>query len=263
MSVWAISTVKDEADVIVGTLRHLADEVDYILVADNGSTDGTRDLLADLSTSLPLHVLDDPEVGYYQSRRMSHLAERAAAQGATWVVPFDADELWLSWAGRIREVLPALPPANVATAQLTNHYSTSIDPPEIDPFRRMGWRARDPQPLPKVAFRWEPGAVIHQGNHGVSLPSGNSEVEALEIRHFPARTAEQFTRKARNGAEAYKHTNLPPSEGAHWRSYGALIDLHGPEALADVYRAHWWYLSPTDSGLVYDPAPYLRWQPRP
>jgi hypothetical protein len=255
-----IAMVRDEADVIAGTLHHMADEVDHLVVADNGSTDGTRDILADLVGKFPLTVLDDPEPAYFQSAKMSRLAEQAARHGATWIVPFDADEIWVSWAGRIREVLPALPPANVALAQLTNHYSTAIDPAEPDPFRRMVWRSSDAASLPKVAFRWEPGAVIHQGNHGVTLPSGRSEVDALEIRHFPYRSAEQFVRKAVNGAAAYKLTDLPVTEGAHWRAYGEIHDRLGDKGLGDVFRTHFWYLSPTDSGLVLDPASYLRWR---
>lgn len=263
MATFGIAMVRDEADVIGGTLRHMADEVDHLIVADNQSTDGTRDILSDLASILPLTVLDDPEPAYYQSSKMSRLAEQAARQGATWIVPFDADEIWFARSGRLREVLPVLPPANVALAQLTNHFSTAIDPDEIDPFRRIVWRQAEPASLAKVAFRWEPDAVLHQGNHGVTLPSGASEVWALEVRHFPYRSAEQFVRKARNGAEAYRATDLPESEGAHWRAYGEILDRLGEEGLANVFREHFWFLSPTDSGLVHDPAPYMRWQPRP
>lgn len=259
MTVWGVSMCKDEADVIEGTLRHMADEVDHLLVADNLSIDGTRDILAELAGALPLTVVDDPDPAHFQSRKMSALAAQAAEHGATWIVPFDADELWFARSGRLREVLPALPPANVAFASLTNHYSTAVDPEDPDPFLRMVWRSRDPLPLPKVAFRWEPGAVIHEGNHGVTFPGGQLQVEALEIRHFPYRSAEQFVRKARNGATALQRTDLPESVGAHWRSYGGLLDRFGEEGLAAVYKEHFWFLSPTDSGLVLDPAPYRRW----
>jgi hypothetical protein len=117
-----------------------------------------------------------------------------------------------------------------------------------------------------MAFRWEPGAVVEQGNHGVSLPSvpghpqHHAELGLLEVRHFPYRSAEQFTRKARNGAAAYRATNLPDTEGAHWRAYGDLLDRHGESVLHDVYREHFWFLSPVDSGLVLDPAAYRRWE---
>src|SRR4051812_46619587 len=96
--------VKDEADVIEGTIRHMADEVDQLLVADNGSTDGTRDILVKLALELQFTVVDDPDPGYEQSRKMSALAELAASHGATWIVPFDADELWLA-EDRIKTIL--------------------------------------------------------------------------------------------------------------------------------------------------------------
>lgn len=259
MTTFGVSMVRDEADVIAGTLAHLADEVDHLLVADNGSTDGTREILAELEDTLPLTVLDDPEVGYYQSRKMSALAEQAAGLGAEWIVPFDADEIWFARDERIGIVLAALP-CSIAWASLTNHFGTAVDPVDPDPFRSIVWRQAAPAPLPKVAFRWEPGAVIHQGNHGVTLPSDPAGVQILEVRHFPYRSAEQFVRKARNGAEAYRATDLPEDQGAHWRSYGDILDRFGEEGLADVYRQHFWFFSPTDSGLVHDPAPYCRWQ---
>lgn len=259
MSTWGIATVKDEVDVIAGTLRHMADEVDELLVLDNGSIDGTREVLADLKADLPLTIVDDPELGYWQSTRMSRLAATAAERGAEWIVPFDADELWVAPWGRIADVVEVVTQP-VVTAVLLNHFSTAIDPDDPDPFRRMVWRQAQSSSLPKVAFRWESGAVIHQGNHGVTLPDGRGSVPGLEIRHFPYRSAEQMVRKARNGADAYRATDLPPTEGAHWRAYGDILDRLGEEGLADVYREHFWYLSPTDSGLISDPAPYLRWQ---
>ena len=45
MITFGVSMVRDEADVIEGTLRHMADEVDELIVADNGSVDGTTDIL--------------------------------------------------------------------------------------------------------------------------------------------------------------------------------------------------------------------------
>lgn len=258
MTTIGISMVRDEADVIEGTLRHMADEVDHLIVADNRSADGTRDILGQLAGELPLTVVDDPDPAYHQSAKMSRLAERAADQGATWIVPFDADELWLA-PQRLRETLPDLD-CQIAEAVLYNHLATAIDPAGPDPFVTMQWRQREPGALPKVAFRWESGAIIHQGNHGVTLPSGGTRKQALEIRHFPARSATQFANKAINGAEAYRHTSLPETEGAHWRAYGRIFEQLGRQGLEDVYRQHWWYLSPVDAGLVHDPAPYRRWQ---
>lgn len=262
MSVVGISMVKDEADVIAGTLRHMADEVDHMVVADNGSADGTRAILNDLATVLPLTVVDDPETAYYQSAKMTALAEQAAADGAVWIVPFDADELWYSPHGRIADVLADVD-ADIVHADLFNHFATGVDPVGDDPFRTMVWRQRQPGALPKVAVRWRAGSVIHQGNHGADVPGGRPAVSGLlELRHFPYRSAAQFARKALNGAAAYAAADLPEDQGAHWRAYGLLADRYGPAVLGDVFRQHFWYLSPTDAGLMQDPAPYLRWQQR-
>lgn len=252
--------VRDEADVIEGTLRHMADEVDHLLVADNLSTDGTREILHKLAAELPLTVVDDPDPAYFQSRKMSALADLAAASGAVWIVAFDADEIWYA-PHRISDVLAGLD-CPIAHAVLYNHLRTAADVDDSDPFRSMVWRQPTPAPLPKVAFRWEPGSVIHQGNHGVTLPSGGIGVPALEIRHFPYRSAAQFVAKAVNGAAAYAATDLPEHQGAHWRAYGEVHKLLGEAGLEEVYRTHFRYESPTDAGLICDPAPYLRWQQR-
>lgn len=261
MTVFGVSMVKDEADIIEGTLRHMADEVDHLLVVDNGSTDGTRDILAHLAKLLPLTVRDDFEVGYYQSRKMTAYARIAAEMGAEWIVPFDADELWLFRGHTIAHDLKSVD-VDVVTADLFNHFPSAVDPDGKSPFETIVWRQRDPAPLPKVAFRWHPDAVIHQGNHGVDLPEGARVAPGLEIRHFPYRNAEQFVRKARNGAAAYRATTgLPQDAGQHWIGYGRIIEQFGEQTLIDdVFKRWFWALSPADMGWVMDPAPWLRWR---
>lgn len=270
MTTWAITMVRDEVDVIEGTLRHMADEgVAGILVADNRSVDGTRELLDKLTApgELPceLVVVTDDEPGYFQSRKMTALADEAHYNhGADWIVPFDADELWLA-PDRVGVVLEQLPPyVHVVRAQLFHHFRTAIDADVPDPFDSMMWRQREPAPLPKIAYRWREDAVIDPGNHGVDLVADSRGVQdgPLHVRHFPYRSEGQFVSKARNGAEAYAAAGdaIPADIGAHWRQYGTILDRLGEDGLAQVYREHFWFLAPTESGLVCDPAPYMRWR---
>lgn len=265
MTVWGIGMVRDEADIVEATIRHMAGQVDRLLVADNRSSDGTREILDQLAAELPLEVVDDGEIGYYQSRKMTDLGLRATDEGASWIVPFDADEIWQARAGRLADQLDELPAwAHIAQAALFDYVATGEDPP-APPLEAIQWRRSEATPLPKVAFRAEPGVTIHQGNHGASIPSTRTPGVAaglLVVRHFPYRSVEQFEQKVRNGLEAYQATDLPPDAGAHWRDYGAILESQGPAALAEVFTT-WFYRAnprkPIEIGderqgpLVFDP----------
>lgn len=258
MSVWAVSVVRDEADIIASTVTRILAQVDGVIVADNGSRDGTRDLLADLEdTHRHLHVHDDEEPGHYQSRKMSWLAALAAEQGAEWVVPFDADEVWYSRWGTVGDTLRALP-ANegIAPAVLYDHVTTGHDDPTIiDPTERITWRRRDPLPLHKVAVRPVARVVIEDGNHGAHYVE-RCPNPVLEVRHFPYRSGAQMMRKALNGADALAATDLPATTGQHWRDYAALIRARGEDAFVrDVYLGHFHAADPAAAGLVHDPCP--------
>lgn len=260
--VFGISMMRDEADVAEHVIQHMFEEgLDGIIVADNCSKDGTRDVLEGAKQYGNLVVQLDQELGYWQSKKMTNLAHQAAGLGADWIVPFDADEIWYSREDRVAEVLRNCG-GRVAAARLYNHFPSSIDPDDPVPFRRIVYRQLDSAGLPKVAFRYHPSVLIEQGNHGVFLDgvSRAQWVDLLELRHFPYRSAEQFVRKAKNGAEAYAATDLPPTAGAHWREYGAILERSGEQVLIEEVFEKWFHFpAPVTAGLVLDPAPFCRW----
>mgnify|MGYP001255139840 CR=1 FL=1 len=244
----AVTMVKDEADIIERTLTNMAGQVDWIIVADNMSTDGTRDILEDLTHDLPLTIVDDLEVGYHQSAKMTELAMQARLNHhAEWIVPFDADEWWYSPFGRIGDILGGLAGQwLVMEATLYDHVATGLDPlieEQPDPVERLGWRRTSPAPMPKVACRWRDDLVIEMGNHAASYVGGASKFESqLVIRHFPYRSVEQLIGKIRNGAAAYAATNMDASFGAHWRQWGEALDdpNRGEPWIEDLFRT-WYY----------------------
>lgn len=248
--------MKDEADAIGPIVEKMLAEVDDIIVADNGSTDGTRDILE----ALPVIVMDDPEVGYFQSRQMTILAQFAADKGADWVVPFDADERWYApFGGRVADLLEGLAPQWLTVeAKLYDHVATAHDSSDPNPLVRLGWRRREPLPIGKVACRCRPDLVIEQGNHSATYEGGATKfTDHLVVRHFPYRSPEQFVRKVRNGAAAYRATDLPENLGAHWRQWGDLLDAQGEEMfIAEVYRPWFFSADPgVDPKLIWDPTP--------
>ena len=273
MTTIGVTMVRDEADIIASTVRQMLRQVDAVVVADNLSTDDTRAIIEKLADEHPgrVELVDDYDPAYRQSDKMSHLAGIAHDRfAADWIVPFDADEWWYTpHAPTIAEALNNVPARwHVVPAALYDHVATALDPSDDDPVRRLGWRRSNPAPLPKVAVRWRPGLVIEQGNHGAHYedmtPAHHDTI--LVVRHFPYRSVEQLVRKVRNGAAAYRAAgdSQPAHNGAHWRQWGELLEHHGEEAIADIFRTWYWRLDPrariTIAGekqpaLIFDPAP--------
>ena len=88
---------RNEVDIIEANIRtHAALGVDAFVVMDNGSTDGTRELLASLSEEFELHIIDQPSQTYQQAKWMKQLACHARDKlNANWVISNDADEFWV------------------------------------------------------------------------------------------------------------------------------------------------------------------------
>ena len=252
-----ISMVRDEADVIDQTMINLRIQgVDRFIVLDNGSTDKTRRLL-DCSD---IEVVDDPEVGYHQDQKMARLARMAYERGATWVVPFDADEYWYSPTGTIAETLAGITD-NVVAAREFKHWPTPWDEPVDDPFKRLRFRETEPHRLHKIVFRAVSDPKVHMGNHGINYGDYDPDrpdpaLLALELRHFPYRSFSQFARKVRNGREAYEAADMHPMFGTHWREMGAYTEEQLREVWADCTAGtsfeHRWL---GHGELIEDPAP--------
>lgn len=111
LRVVAVMQVRNEAAYLPGCLDHLRPFVDGFVVLDDGSTDGTVEILEreprmlDLLRNPPVqpHVWDEPG-----NRR--RVLEAAAAQGADWVLCCDADERFeTAFLRRLRNLAAAYP----------------------------------------------------------------------------------------------------------------------------------------------------------
>jgi len=93
-TVYGILAVRDEVDIVrINVLHHLHTACDRIIVVDNGSSDGTTEVLKRLAAKLPVEWTVD-KGAFTQSEIVSALADEARAKGAEWVLPLDADEFW-------------------------------------------------------------------------------------------------------------------------------------------------------------------------
>lgn len=213
-AIWAVTMVKNEADILTQTVGHLlAQGVDRVLVADNGSSDETVDLLLGLRDKRVL-LARDTEPAYYQQAKMTLLGRYAARRGAGWIIPFDADELWFGQSASLADSLRATS-AKVARADIHNAFPVSGEPGS---FRIE----RAPHSLRKVAYRASRLALLDTGNHWVSRP-GRIDT-TFRIVHVPWRSREQLGRKLRQGRAAFSGIDVDDNVGAHWRRFGGMSD---------------------------------------
>jgi hypothetical protein len=252
--IWAVGLVRDEADIVGPAVANLLSQgVERVVVADNLSRDGTAEVLAGLAGRLPVTVLRDDLPAHYQAEKTTLLARAAARAGAGWVLPFDADEIWLAPGTTVAQWLASCD-AEVVQVPVLNHVPTAGDDvTEPDPLRRLRWRKAEPNGLHKVVFRAHPKARLEQGNHGVRRPGARRR--GLEIRHFPYRSEDQFLRKLRQGSAALAATDLDAEVGKHWRRTAGVGDEELHRLWAELLETHnlpseWWV---PRHGLVEDP----------
>jgi hypothetical protein len=218
-----VMIVRDVADLVgVNIAYHRAAGVDAVWVLDNGSTDGTSDVLAGLAATDPaVHVRAEPGP-FHQSELVGGLAAEAVADGVDWILPTDADEFWWSPDGSLRPALDAVPAGTGALAvEIVNFVQDRrVRQAEPSALRTMTWRATpfgtvaDARRLvtdgtiafvemrypPKWASRAAPGLRIHKGNHHVDgVPGPAVATDRLVLLHAPLRAAACLTGRAEHG----------------------------------------------------------------
>ena len=180
------------------------------------STDGTFELLRDLSRTLPITVLSDTTKPFYQGAKVTWLSRVAWLSGARWIIPFDADERWFAPGESLREFFTRNTHPIVA-ATIHNFYPTDDDSDT--------WRMQvRPHPLTQVAYRSHPLIEAQDGNHHVALPGFPVSEPGLYMAHFPWRSMEQLRRKVQQGAERIRMTNLGEGIDGHWWQMADTID---------------------------------------
>lgn len=249
MTVIMTAMVRDEADLIGPMIEHhLAQGVEKLIITDNGSTDGTRDILQEFSDRGVVDLRDDPVHRKQQSPTVTRMARDAyTLYGAHWVLNADADEFWLPVDRRqtLGEVFAQM------DTTLVSFQVPVVDMTGAPALRGSGLsrlRFRDLRPLeaiqevglhahstPDAVHVGDPHIEVVQGNHFVSLESQGSPPPALaiEVLHFPWRSWEQFSRKVENAGRAYEaNPDLTPSPNHHgmrdWRRWkdGTLFDWY-------------------------------------
>jgi len=233
--------VRDEADIVGAMLQHHAEQgVDVFVITDNGSADGTVEIIEEFARDHDVDLRHDPEHKKQQSRVVSGMARDAATRHhADWVINADADEFWMpiDRALRIHDAVeqydPEIGAFPVSVVDMTGPPARSgtgldrlvyRDVRPLEMLFRVGLHDHSTFDTMHVA---DPDVTVLHGNHFVSTPSrGRPPAElALEVLHLPWRSWEQFERKVRNAGLAFAaNPELKPSPNHHGlRDYRRLL----------------------------------------
>jgi hypothetical protein len=223
--------VRNEVDVIETNLRHhLSTLLDEAIVVDNGSTDGTFELVADLADELPVQLAS--EVGLpYQSDRLTRMARFAARQGADWILPIDADEFWVAGERPFRSVLQDAPADAralfVNVVNFVQQRDVLVARPGV--LATMTMRPQRPVGTPEEASRlMQTGEVawlelpytpkcVHRASSDVFIPAGNHlngtdngvPTDALTCLHAPMRARSVLAYKIDQGRRLVEEQSSP------------------------------------------------------
>jgi glycosyltransferase involved in cell wall biosynthesis len=218
MKIFGLCCVRDAADIIAVTCAyHLAIGFERLIVVDDGSTDGTSEILRKLARKTGrIDVVRNEAARFDQGRLTSEAALRAMNQGADYVAAFDADEFFV-FKGDARKTLAAYAP-DIVRVQLANFVqSRSVERGSVLSLLRAAYRpwVRGGEPQIEVTERHcafieaaFPSKVIAPALPGLGFDMGNHQalgIEArerssldIEILHLPLRARAVLEQRTRD-----------------------------------------------------------------
>ena len=232
--------VKNEQDIIADNIHfHAKQGIDCFIVMDNGSTDGTREILDTLFAQYDMLIIDQPDQNYQQAKWMTELAFIARDKmGAGLVVSNDADEFWRTQSGgSLKEHLLAsdsvvtVPRYNMAlpeSAKDDNYHFSQSDLVVKNPILFNKDTQINEPGISMLLIKISPQTIVnpygliklkggnHRAKHGWRHINKRNE-NNINVFHYPIRSYKQFEANIENRVRLLELTNA--RMGDHYRRW--------------------------------------------
>jgi hypothetical protein len=230
---------RDEIDIIEKNVRHhLAQGVDFIIATDNGSVDGTREVLAAFRDEGRLHLIDEPAYDLSQAVWVNRMGRLAYEEfGASAIFHCDADEFWYALSGHLGTEISA---SRERAFKVDSFPVLLSDRGGQETADDAVWvvlkQARRQSEIDvraeNIFLRPSFGKVMTSTRDGyLEVKTGNHTLRSGErlrwskdvyLLHYPTRSKEQFWLKViQGGAAVTGNPALKPTQSVHRRQWYA------------------------------------------
>lgn len=281
MRIVAITRVLDEADIIEAFIRHAAAFVDHHIVMDNGSKDGTLEILKSLSSEgISLTIYQTPAITFREDDQLTNLVRSAVRDHkADWVACLDADEFYddSQTPSGLRDKLAEIEcrHPNICSVRMNWFhycYTRSDDQSENVVPLRVNQMLPEPNDYKIIVCKRlvELNGGVHHGSHGAKIPADSDGVEILDdtlrVCHYGERSPAQFVSKVVRGWTKVLTSGPTVVERGHAGHYRGPFEIFRDRP-QDLMRNDWFLHRKNEHpNLVMSPMPYrggpLRYTPQ-